>query len=87
MQYPYLLQFAVDNPWVAFALSWPLALVLITVALSTATAITNTIANFITLFNQIIAAFTVLCRGYPPAGSGIRAVQTPEGEQDEEGGR
>ena len=61
-----VLEFIADNPFLAFFLAWPVALVLIAVAWCATTLITNTFATFFALVGQFFALILTLFRGYPP---------------------
>lgn len=84
MQYPLLLQFAIDHPWVSFWLSWPFVMGLVIVCWSIAGIINNAVNTTALIWNQLIGAVTVLVRGYPkgvtPPGGATR------GDNDEGGG-
>ncbi len=66
---PPLLTFAENNPFISFFLSWPLALILISVAWSVATVLNNLFSNILAILIQISSLITVLFRGYPPKNS------------------
>ena len=61
-----LFQFIVDNPGVSFLLSWPLALVLISVSWIIATTTVSFINGALILCRAFGVMFVTLIRGYPP---------------------
>jgi hypothetical protein len=66
------LDWATQNPWLAFFLAWPTALVLISWAWLFAAITENTMNLILRLANQAANAFVILARGYPPAPEEIK---------------
>ena len=62
-----ILSFAADHPYSAFCLSWPIGLILISVAWSVATLLTNAMNACAMVFSQTTGFLAVLIRGYPPS--------------------
>lgn len=60
-----LFTFAADNPWLAFGLSWPLSMVLV----STSYLIAANIEGSLNLILRVANLATIWFRGYPPNGT------------------
>lgn len=67
MTYPYLIQLAIDHPLLAFAMSWPLGLTLLSICWCVSTLITNAMAVTANAAIQSLSALVIGVRGYPPA--------------------
>ena len=73
-----IFQFAIDNPWLAFFLSWPTVILLISFAWCFTTLVANTFNLFLEILSQIFALMLTLVRGYPPKGTFDRLGLTNE---------
>lgn len=62
-----LLEWMAAHPWLALALSFPTAFVIVSVAWCITSMLTTTMSNMVTLLTGIGSVVVTLVRGYPPA--------------------
>lgn len=65
LPYSPILQFAADNPWIAFFLSWPTIILLVFSAWIVAALVDNIYKVTLGLVSIIVNAIVVILRGYP----------------------
>ncbi len=66
MPYSSVLEFAADNPWIAFGLSFPTMAVLITASIMVASVLDNTWKTTLGLIAICVNNLTIIIRGHPP---------------------
>jgi len=81
MTYPFIIQFAVDNPWIAFFLSWPAMILILSVCWIFASTTTHAYNTTVSGLLQAGAIFVTLFRGYPPQSSSTRDEDDEDNEE------
>lgn len=64
--YPNLISFVIAHPFISLLLSWPAALIIISVCWTLATTLSNAYNTTANLVSQFIAYGVILIRGYAP---------------------